>query len=57
MIGVAKDVNEYMQYKYKVGDLVGRPLKKHEVELTLDRYLEGMSAEDCAKEIKRKALL
>lgn len=57
MIGVAKDVNVYLQYKYKVGDLVGRPLKKDEVELTLDRYIEGKSAEDCAKEIKRKALM
>lgn len=41
MIGVAKDVDDYLAYKYRVGDLVGRPLKKLEVELTLDRYLEG----------------
>lgn len=57
MIGVAKDIDAYMQYKYKVGDLVGRPLKKEEVELTLDKYLEGMTAEDCAKFIKRRALM
>lgn len=50
----------YLEYKYKVGDLVGSPLKKREVELTMSCYINDRSPEDCANEIKanrRKELL
>lgn len=45
----------YLEYKYKVGDLVGRPLKKREVEKTMSYYINDMSPEDCAKDIKATA--
>lgn len=50
----------YMEYKYKVGDMVGSPLKKREVELTMSCYINDISPQDCADQIKqarRKELL
>lgn len=47
----------YLEFKYKVGDLVGRPLKKREVEKTMSYYINDMSPEDCAKDIRATARL
>lgn len=52
-----KDHGLYTAFKYSVGDLVGRPLKKAEVEKTLDYFINGRSAKDCADSIKRASLL
>lgn len=45
----------YLEFKYTVGELVGRPLKKREVEKTMYYYINDMSPEDCAKDIQRTA--
>lgn len=50
----------YLDFKYKVGDLVGRPLKKREVEQTMTDYIHQRTPEECAAGIKdaaRKELL
>lgn len=45
----------YMEFKYKVGELVGRPLKKREVEQTMTDYIHSRSVEECAGGIKDTA--
>ena len=44
----------YLEYKYKVGEMVGSPLRKSEVEYTMSCYINDVSPESCAADIQRK---
>jgi len=44
----------YLEYKYKVGEMVGSPLRKSEVEYTMSCYINDRGPAQCAFDIQMK---